>query len=182
LGQLRSPSTKDQILDAALVLLGDRGLRALTQPQVAKKAKVRQSHLTYYFPKRGDLLAAVTRRYLDRVTEAALELSSRGESPNALAAAVLGDRRRVRTLIALFGASEEEPQLRAQLVRSVLASRAAMALALGVEESDPRAALLQATLWGLGLQHLVLKDQSQKQLRALVDLAGALASIKSRNA
>jgi AcrR family transcriptional regulator len=173
-------STKNDILTAALQLLGDHGFEALTGPRVAKKARVRQSHLTYYFPKRTDLLAAVAQRYIETVAEEAISLSARGESTDALVTAVLGDRRRVRTLIALFVASEEDEALRGQLVQSVLATRALMADALGVKEGDPRATLLQATLWGLGLQHLLIEAQSEKELQQLVALAGRAAGTANR--
>ena len=48
--------TKQKILDAALQIVEEQGISALTQPRVAKLAGVRQSHLTYYFPRKSDLL------------------------------------------------------------------------------------------------------------------------------
>jgi AcrR family transcriptional regulator len=164
-------STKDEILSAAVQLLGDHGFERLTGPQVAKKAHVRQSHVTYYFPKRTDLLAAVAGRFIETVAEEALRLHERGESTEGLVTAVLGDRRRARTLLALFVASEHDEALREQLVQSVLATRAIMAKAIGVPEDDPRAALLQAALWGLGLQHLLIEKQTKKELKELVATA-----------
>lgn len=50
---------RDRLLAAALALLREQGLTGLTQPRVAKAAGVSQSHLTYYFPTRADLLRAV---------------------------------------------------------------------------------------------------------------------------
>jgi AcrR family transcriptional regulator len=47
------------LLQAALELLQRQGFSALTQARVAELAGVRQSHLTYYFPTRNDLLKAV---------------------------------------------------------------------------------------------------------------------------
>ena len=52
---------RDRILEAALRLLAEAGAHELTQPKVAKAAGVRQSHLTYYFPTRGELLQEVAR-------------------------------------------------------------------------------------------------------------------------
>ena len=50
---------KQRILRTALELIQTEGFFALTQKRVAKLACVRQSHLTYYFPTRSDLLKAV---------------------------------------------------------------------------------------------------------------------------
>lgn len=169
---------KEQILDAAVQLLGQYGLRKLTGPQVAKKARCRQSHVTYYFPKRSDLVGAVARKYIDSVAQQAMELASQGKSTDALISAVLGDRRRVRTLISLLVASEEDPALRQQLVESVLATRALIGAMLGLPEGDKTPVLLQALLWGLGLQHLLLEGRTtDAELSELVALAHQLAGL-----
>jgi AcrR family transcriptional regulator len=52
-------STRERILNAAIQIASKNGIKALTQPKVAKQAGVTQSHLTYYFPRKADLLAAV---------------------------------------------------------------------------------------------------------------------------
>ena len=54
-------NVKDAILDASVALLKDKGIAALTQPQVAKAAGIKQSHLTYYFPTREDLVREPSR-------------------------------------------------------------------------------------------------------------------------
>src|SRR5438552_4253529 len=117
-------STKEAILSAAVALLGDHGLPKLAGPQVAKKARVRQSHVTYYFPRRSDLLKAVAQRFIESIAEEAFAMNERGESLTAMTAAAIGDRRRIRTLIGLYMAAEEDAALRAQLQASTLATRA----------------------------------------------------------
>src|SRR3989338_101462 len=47
---------RERIVDAAVQLLHERGINALTQASVSALAGVRQSHLTYYFPTRNALL------------------------------------------------------------------------------------------------------------------------------
>ncbi len=49
---------RTRILTAAMEILHTDGFAALTQTQVAHRAGVRQSHVTYYFPTRNDLLRA----------------------------------------------------------------------------------------------------------------------------
>ena len=169
---------REQILEAAVQLLGQHGLRKLTGPQVAKKAKVRQSHLTYYFPRRSDLIGAVARRYIESVAEQAMALNQQGRSTDGLVTAVLGDRRRVRTLISLLMASDEDPALRQQLVESVLGSRSLIAAMLGVPPGDKTPVLLQALLWGLGLQHLLLEGRTtEAELAELVALGHRLVGL-----
>src|SRR4051812_50116493 len=52
---------RERILEAALKLLAESGAHELTQPRVARAAGVRQSHLTYYFRTRADLLQELAR-------------------------------------------------------------------------------------------------------------------------
>ncbi|WP_454916872.1 TetR family transcriptional regulator [Xanthobacter sediminis] len=53
---------RERLLMAAVGLVREHGLPGLTQPRVAKAAGVSQSHLTYYFPTRADLVHAVLER------------------------------------------------------------------------------------------------------------------------
>lgn len=165
---------RQKVLDAAVALLGDHGLPALTQPRVAKKAGVRQSHVTYYFPRRADLVGAVGRSYSDSVAAEVLRLiegtegKDVGQALRAFATAVIGDRRRTRSLIGLMAAAEEDRALREKMQQGVLGLRAVMAHALGVPETDPAAAMLQATLWGMALQHLLLDQQTDADLKTQI--------------
>jgi AcrR family transcriptional regulator len=52
---------REVILKAAIATLREYGYSGFTQPRVAKRADVRQSHLTYYFPTRLALLEGVAR-------------------------------------------------------------------------------------------------------------------------
>lgn len=47
------------ILNTALDIVGTEGIKRLTQPRLAKMTGLRQSHLTYYFPKKSDLFLAL---------------------------------------------------------------------------------------------------------------------------
>lgn len=168
---------REKVLKAAVQLLADHGLRKLTQPRVAKKANVRQSHLTYYFPRRSDLIAAVARRYVESTAVEIMQLfqSADGEDLGQLLAALaykqVGDRRRARTLMGLLVATEEDSALRAQMVQAVRSLRSVIGQALGVEEGDPRVTVLQATLWGLGVNNLLMGDsEGETDLKVLIDV------------
>lgn len=58
---------RDRILEAALGLLAESGAHELTRPKISKVAGVRQSHLTYYFPTRADLLQEVARYSVEKL-------------------------------------------------------------------------------------------------------------------
>jgi AcrR family transcriptional regulator len=57
---------RQDIINASLAVLRESGYSGFTQPRVAAEAGLRQSHLTYYFPTRVDLLAGVARVAIDR--------------------------------------------------------------------------------------------------------------------
>jgi AcrR family transcriptional regulator len=184
---------RERLLAAAVRVLGKHGLRKLTQPQVAREAGVRQSHLTYYFPHRSDLIAAVARHHLLSVGEEVARLMASGSS-EAIAEALIEltrglvkNRRRTRILIGLLVASEEDKALRKQLVESVLAVRSVVEQVLGLPEAHPHAALLEAVLLGVGVQHLLLEGhpreaQTDQLLATIAELfpLGAVGSKKTK--
>ena len=107
--------TRTRILDAALGLLAERGAHELTQPRVARAAGLRQSHLTYYFPTRTDLLQAVARH---SIAALAAELARAAHAPAAVArgiAAGAADKRRVRLMLGLVGAADRDPAIKARV-------------------------------------------------------------------
>lgn len=157
-----------RLLDAALDLLRREGLRALTQPRVAAAAGVSQSHLTHYFRRRNDLVLAVA-QHASAATFAELQgvlvahaAASQGAAPRARALSLvrllMGDRARSRLLLALAIEADEDPEIRAAVHAWVAMLRGLVAMGLGKTLDDPDVDLALATLWGLGLQHLVLGD------------------------
>src|ERR1700679_521989 len=57
---------RQDIINASLAVLRESGYSGFTQPRVAAEVGLRQSHLTYYFPTRVDLLIGVARVAIDR--------------------------------------------------------------------------------------------------------------------
>jgi AcrR family transcriptional regulator len=105
---------RQTIIDAGLATLREHGYSGFTQPRVASRAGLRQSHLTYYFPTRVDLLAAVGRAAIDGQL-AAVDAVLTGSSPEAVARAIAGVAVRhenTRVLMALAQAADQEPHLR----------------------------------------------------------------------
>ena len=106
---------REQIIEAGLATLREHGYAGFTQPRIAARAGLRQSHLTYYHPTRLDLLAAVGRAAVDRQL-AAVDATLGGlSSPEAAASAIaelISRHGNTRVLMALAQAADEEPRLR----------------------------------------------------------------------
>jgi AcrR family transcriptional regulator len=152
-------NVKESILEAGIALLESKGIAALTQPQVAAAAGVKQSHLTYYFPTRTDLLLAIAECW---VTRAMAGLSARlGEKPEfATLAETLAetmiDGEPSRAIIGLIVAADAEPRIRDTLraLDDVIRSHFKCILAgAGLPASDDDALLLHATAVGLAVMH-----------------------------
>jgi len=105
-----------KVLEAAVRLVHERGLQAVTQARVAQSAGLRQSHVTYYFPARIDLVKAIVQEHvsslLDGVDSAGVT-SLRKFRDRMIER--LENRDMPRMMLALLLASDEDPELRAWL-------------------------------------------------------------------
>lgn len=122
---------RTRLLEAALGLLAQSGAHELTQPRVAKAAGVRQSHLTYYFPTRAELMQAVARHSIERL--AGEVAHAREHNPSQVARAIAAgssDKRIVRVMLGLITAADRDPAIKRQLRRFVAELRGIMAPAL----------------------------------------------------
>src|SRR5205823_11917088 len=127
---------RERILEAALGLLAGSGAHELTQPRVARAAGVRQSHLTYYFPTRGELLQEVARHSIEKL---AGQLARRHASLANGIAAGAADKRRARVMLGLVTAADRDPAIKRRMRRFVADLRRRMTplLAAGGLETDP---------------------------------------------
>ncbi len=160
-------NVRAQILDAAIAVLKEHGERAMTQTRVAQVAGIPQGHLTYYFPKKSDLVLGVASRFAEvSGAELVAFFAERAELPPrarliAYAKHLIVDRDRTRMLLGLLVMSETEPELSAILERNALMLRTMLATAISRPPEDPAVDLLLALLWGLGLHEFVLRtDQT----------------------
>src|SRR3989442_12911040 len=128
---------RSRILEAALGLLAESGAHELTQPRVSKAAGVRQSHLTYYFPTRADLLQEVARYSIEKL--AGQLAHAREHNPAQVAqgiAAGSADKRRVRVMLGVVTAAGRDPEIKARLARFHAGPRRMVTAAL--REGGPR--------------------------------------------
>jgi AcrR family transcriptional regulator len=147
-----------RILDTALDLLRREGIAALTQPRIAKAAGLRQSHITYYFPKRGDLVAAVASAVAERL-KAGFATALAAERPGDIADrfARIATPEQTRLLLALVLAADQEKSIQALFRRLTKDIRGEIAAGLarhGIEAGPDAVALFHAL--GVGLAVLDL--------------------------
>jgi AcrR family transcriptional regulator len=176
----------ERILDAALAILAESGLRDLTQVRVAHRARVRQSHLTYYFPTRDDLLDAVTARAVDGIVSGfrrvATDASQGGQRQllGRLAGSV-ADLAHMRMFIAMIVEADADPAVRRVMRRATDRIETALAESLGGDEAQERARVVLAAIWGLGLYQFLMRPAANASpTRAYLSwLAGASTGTRS---
>jgi AcrR family transcriptional regulator len=146
---------RERILDAALAILREDGIQELTQVQVSRRAGVRQSHLTYYFPKRHDLLEAVGGRFVEGMEHGLREVAARAKAGDADAllrrmSEAIGETGHMRMFLGVIVAADREPALRAMIVQHTRQIQELLAGVLGGADAMERAGLLLAAMWGMG--------------------------------
>ncbi|MBY6242360.1 TetR/AcrR family transcriptional regulator [Methylosinus sp. Sm6] len=162
------PGVRQRILSAALDLIEQEGVDALTQPRIAKAAGVRQSHLTYYFPRKADLFVALLQASHERAPNAG------DADPLAEAITLMLDRRRMRFFLAIVLGAAEQPELRPVLAAHARELTARVAAAFGRGADDPSAAAFVDLLRGAGLRSLLEPETMRLDKAEAERLAAAL--------
>jgi AcrR family transcriptional regulator len=157
-----APDVRTRILDAGFALLSEGGIRHLTQTQVAERAGVRQSHLTYYFPTRDKLLEAITLGFVDRLAAGAARAvggrpGSRPGLPLARLLDAVAAEGHMRALIGMIVEADGDPGVRSIVVRGTERMVASLAAALGGDDAEEQARVMLATMWGLGLYRFAVR-------------------------
>lgn len=163
---------KEDILIAGSTLLREKGVTALTQPQIAKAANIKQSHLTYYFPKRTDLLLAIAEfsifSQIDSVAAQLKKKPQRGTLADAVSQIMINGFP-PRVFIGLIVAADGDPDIRKLLRKLTRHVRTAMQHLLqetGIAADDEAARLFHATVIGLAVMHQArLSKESAKEVR-----------------
>jgi len=165
-----------RILDTALDLLRREGVTALTQPRIAKTSGLRQSHITYYFPRRSDLIAAVAASVAERLKkgfETALAAERPGDIADCFARIAMPEQ--TRLLLALVLAADQEKPIRALFSRLTKDIREEIATGLarqGIEAGPDAVALFHALGVGLAVLDLARGEPAaRRETRASTALA-----------
>lgn len=162
---------RKHIVDTAIRLLEAEGPKGFGQTRVAREAKVQQGHLTYYFPRKADLVAAVHERFTEAGREEFARFMARATNLTPAevrkeffthARAMVRDRRRTRVLLALLAESLDDPEVARVLEERGAGQRAMAAMLIGRPHDDLDVDLVMAALQGVGLQHLVRRVDARK--------------------
>lgn len=158
---------REQIIEAGIAVLRESGYAGFTQPRVAARLALRQSHLTYYFPTRADLLAAVARAAVDAQL-AAVDTAMRApvDSVTAAIATLTTRHENTRVLMALAQAADQEPQLRAlfrELADGVVVRAGSFLKRVNPDASETDARLLHALSVGLAVIELATGRADSKR-------------------
>ena len=168
---------RERILEAALALLAESGAHELTQPRVARAAGVRQSHLTYYFPTRGELLQEVARHSIEKLA-GQLAHGHAGSLPDTIAAGA-ADKRRSRVMLGLVTAADRDPKIKQRMRRFVAELRARMTPVLGAAglATDPESiAFFHCVIVGCAVLQIA-RDNAEARAEAKAVLGKAASCI-----
>jgi AcrR family transcriptional regulator len=165
---------RQEIIDAGLAVLRESGYSGFTQPRVAAEAGLRQSHLTYYFPTRVDLLAGVARVAIERQL-AAMDSMVGASSAQAAAKTIANVAMRhenTRVIMALAQAADEEPALREllqELADGIILRTGTLLGNLNIKPMDEHCYLLHALSVGLAVIDLATaqRDGERRAERTL---------------
>jgi AcrR family transcriptional regulator len=174
---------RKKILDAGLAILREQGLAGLTQPRVAAKTGLRQSHLTYYYPTRADLLTAVTRAAIEVQLAGVRSLTQGIASAEQAAAKMAGAaarRENTRVLAALNQAADQEPAVRAlfnELLDGYGVELSALLEKLKLSPTRSRIDLLHGLFVGLSIIDLATRRKNGRaRAKGALNLAFDLLS------
>jgi AcrR family transcriptional regulator len=174
---------RQQILDMGLAILREEGLPGFTQPRIAARSGLRQSHLTYYFPTRTALLAAVARQAVDIQLAAAEAMIGKISSPRAAAATIASvviRHENTRVLVALNQAADQEPALRElfnELTDGFVEQLRSMLEKLGKKPDQATVDLVHALFVGLSVIDLATsRERGEVRAKAVIKKAFELLS------
>lgn len=142
------------ILDTALDLVEADGILALTQPKVAKAAGLRQSHITYYFPRKADLVVALLEASHGRAAAA----PDGKPGPDGIVSGLMFDRDRMLFFLGILLAAANEPELRAVVRGHMEAFAGEVAASFGTAPDAPPLLAFLDEVRGLALRRLVAEE------------------------
>jgi len=153
-------------------------LAGLTQPRVAATVGLRQSHLTYYYPTRTDLLTAVARAgmeaQLNAIRSVFKGISSAEQGADRIAA-VTTRHETSRVLAALNQAADQEPTVRAvfnELLGGFVDEIGGLLEKLDLPSNEASIDLLHALFVGLSIIDLATARRNGKaRAKAVLNLA-----------
>jgi AcrR family transcriptional regulator len=157
---------KKRIIETALDIVDEEGFECLSQPRLAQRLGIRQSHLTYYFPHKADLIVAL----LEGSHRRAENASKAGDVLDTLEA-IIFDRKRMRFFLGELMEVSEDSKLRETLAEHSRKLHAEIGKFYGVKADDTRVVNFLALSRGLGIDFLINPDKYAEKIPSLRNLA-----------
>lgn len=163
----KEKSTREHILDTALTIASSRGLKELTQTNVATAAGVRQSHLTYYFPLKSDLLAAVLKASHDNHNAKGnknfnlYDIQPNPDRAIQIVEEIFLNRNRMSFFLGVFAESIDEQELRSILKSHMDDFSNELCLLFGRNKGDQSVDSFLDHMRGVCFSKLVVKSKSK---------------------
>ena len=156
------------ILDTALDIIENEGMKALTQPRIAKVAGLRQSHLTYYFPRKADLYIALLEASHERA-----ERRNGNTTPSlgAMLASLFFAPERMRFFLSIVLEVGDDADLKRVVAAHASGLCREVAGRLGLAGDDARVGAFIDELRGIGIRLLMESRVTAEPERTLQDLA-----------
>ncbi|MCP8885405.1 TetR/AcrR family transcriptional regulator [Devosia sp. XJ19-1] len=155
---------RSEILAVARKIVREEGAAALTQPRLARYMGLRQSHITYYFPRKADLFAAL-------LAESHEQMGARAEQALGdcfeLLVRITFDAESMRFYLSMLLASASSPDLRAAILAHTQVIEADLAVWLGRRPGDRSVSAFVDELLGLGVRALVEPDLAMPDVQAM---------------
>jgi len=156
---LRPEGTRERILEAALEVLRDVGHGQFSVQKVARAAGVYQGNITYYWPRRRDLVLALALRVVEEYRASfPVTFPIEGEGSAERAAIVVramfddaASAGRVRLLPELWSIANSDPDIAAAVSECFDDVTATLVSDLGVRDGDPCAADVRGALFVIGV-------------------------------
>jgi len=164
-----SAGVRERIICAALELARTVGLESMSQAKVAARAGVRQSHLTYYFPTRLDLIKGMheairAQLIVEGRDVVSAHVKGQGASLESLKSYIrleATNHHRARMLLSLALAASQDETFNAQMRQfdlELVEHLRFMFREVGVELPAGYAELLHVYLFGSGARRALLGD------------------------
>lgn len=169
------------IVDAALELSSKNNLHQLSQAKIAKHAGVSQSHLTYYFPKRSELIKAALDRMSHElfddilVVTPGVEIETVQQEFKQRCLADVRKKSRAWLMISAMEASQEDEELKqwfSEFERNVCEHFENRLKQIGFSTSKAETSILFMSIVGLSVLNIHLIDN--ERLDMYVDHLGLL--------
>lgn len=164
---------KEKILKTAIQVLREGGIKKLSQPEICSVLGIRQSQLTYYFPRRQDLIKAIVAEFSETARDRLNRLSSDADITTIINELEMQITKPgpIRGFLGLLIEGDQEPVVAKIMLEHMREFEAALSLRLEKLLRPEEVRFLLEHLRGIGISRFVNPDyDSKKSMKMLCQL------------